>query len=242
MGMPITTEIIGSKAVSEAIEEVFSYFVFIDETFSPFKTTSEVSRINRKEIQKERYSQEMKEILRLSEQTKNETKGYFNIIDNDKKINPSGLVKGWSILKASELVHKRGYKNFYIEAGGDIQVSGQNKSGKNWLVGIRNPFNSGEIIKSVRIQNQGIATSGTYQRGQHIYNPYRRGKIITEVVSLTVIAENVYEADRFATAAFAMGEEGINFIERLAGLEGYMIDKNGIATLTSGFNRYISNE
>jgi thiamine biosynthesis lipoprotein len=59
-----------------------------------------------------------------------------------------------------------------------------------------------------------------------------------EIVSLTVIGPNIYEADRFATAAFAMGEKGILFIEDLAGFEGYMINHEGLATFTSGFKEY----
>ena len=43
------------------------------------------------------------------------------------------------------------------------------------------------------------------------------------------------EADRFATAAFAMGKDGILFIENLPGFEGYAIDAKGIATMASGF-------
>jgi thiamine biosynthesis lipoprotein len=65
---------------------------------------------------------------------------------------------------------------------------------------------------------------------------------VTDVVSLTVIGPNIYEADRFATAAFAMGEEGIRFIGRLAGFEGYMIDRRGQATFTNGFTRYVIND
>ena len=84
-----------------------------------------------------------------------------------------------------------------------------------------------------------MATSGNYIRGDHIYNPHASAEIIKDIVSLTVIAANVYEADRFATAAFAMGADGINFIEKLLGLEGYLVDKNGIATYTSGFEKYI---
>jgi thiamine biosynthesis lipoprotein len=68
------------------------------------------------------------------------------------------------------------------------------------------------------------------------------GPLVTDVLSLTVIGPNIYEADRFATAAFAMGEEGIRFIERLEGFEGYMIDRRGQATFTSGFTRYIHND
>jgi thiamine biosynthesis lipoprotein len=87
----------------------------------------------------------------------------------------------------------------------------------------------------------GIATSGTYIRGRHIYDPFAaEGQSIDEIVSLTVLGPNVYEADRFATAAFAMGPAGIHFIERESGLEGYMIGKNGIATMTSGFAEYVA--
>ena len=57
--------------------------------------------------------------------------------------------------------------------------------------------------------------------------------------SLTVIGPNVYEADRFATAAFAMGREGLRFIEEQPGLEGYMIDRSGMASYTSGFDRVV---
>ena len=55
-----------------------------------------------------------------------------------------------------------------------------------------------------------------------------------------MIAADIYDADRFATAAFAMGRDGINFIEATPGLEGYAIDRNGIATMTSGFNRLVA--
>jgi thiamine biosynthesis lipoprotein len=95
-----------------------------------------------------------------------------------------------------------------------------------------------EIVKVLAVSNCGVATSGTSIRGPHIYNPKIDGQLVTDVVSLTVIGPNIYEADRFATAAFAMGEEGIRFIERLEGFEGYMIDQRGLATFTSGFARY----
>ena len=91
-------------------------------------------------------------------------------------------------------------------------------------------------VKIVYLSGQGIATSGTYARGQHIINPLEPNVPITEIVSLTVIGPNVYEADRFATAAFAMGKSGIEFIENLEGFEGYMIDSQGIATYTNGFD------
>ncbi|MGE5392382.1 MAG: FAD:protein FMN transferase, partial [Candidatus Saccharibacteria bacterium] len=129
-----------------------------------------------------------------------------------------------------------GVRRFFIEAGGDIQA--QTGQGRRWRVGIRNPFNRKEIVKAVEIADQGVATSGTYIRGRHIYNPLS-GNRVDEIVSLTVIGPNIFEADRFATAAFAMGKQGIEFIESLKGLEGYQIDKNGRAKETSGFGQYV---
>jgi thiamine biosynthesis lipoprotein len=91
----------------------------------------------------------------------------------------------------------------------------------------------------VTVNECGIATSGTYVRGQHIYNPRQPKDEIDSIVSLTIIGPDVLEADRFATAAFAMGEEGIYFIEELPGIEGYIINSSGVATQTSGFEEFV---
>ena len=114
-----------------------------------------------------------------------------------------------------------------------------NSEHEPWAVGIRNPFNTDEIIKTLHIHNHGVATSGTYVRGQHIYNPHQPEEAPHGVQSLTVVAANIYEADRFATAAFAMGMNGIAFIEQRDGLEGYLVDDSGMATYTSGFKEYV---
>ncbi len=239
MGMPITVEIVDSSADNKTIEEIFSYFSYIDEKFSTYKEESEISKINRGEISQSEWSDDMKTVFALSEKTKKETNGYFDIMTPGGNYDPSGLVKGWAIYKAAEILERRGIGNFYINAGGDIQVKGKNSSGKYWKVGIKNPFSPGEIIKIVELKNEAIATSGTYERGEHIYNPLSPDESINDIVSLSVVASDIYEADRFATAAFAMGRRGIDFIEKLPGLEGYMVDKNGLATMTSGFKKYV---
>lgn len=238
MGMPITLEIVDASATDEDFAVVFAYFTSIDERFSTYKETSEITKINKGLIKEAEYSEDMKTVFALSEETKQATNGYFDIRGRDQKIDPSGLVKGWSIYHAAGILKERGFKNFYVEAGGDIEVFGKNEHGKLWNVGIRNPFSQNEIVKVVYLKDQGIATSGTYLRGQHIYDPFSKEKLITEIVSLTVIGPNVYEADRFATAAFAMGKAGISFIEQLPNFEGYQIDEKGIATMTSHFDHY----
>lgn len=237
MGMPITVEVLDENATQADIERIFTYFRSIDDTFSTYKEESEISKINRDELAEEDYSSAMKTILQLAEQTRQDTQGYFDVQRNGI-IDPSGIVKGWAIFQASQLLEEAGFGNFYIDAGGDIQVAGM-KNGNPWRIGIRNPFNRTQNVKVLAITDKGVATSGTAIRGQHIYNPYQQEQPIEDIVSLTVIGPNIYEADRFATAAFAMGKRGIYFIEQLPGFEGYMIDSSARATYTSGFERYV---
>ncbi|MBU6371060.1 MAG: FAD:protein FMN transferase [Patescibacteria group bacterium] len=243
MGMPVTIDVADPRATGADLEKIFAYFVSVDEQFSPFKKTSELSRINAGEITEKEYSSAMKEVLRLCEELRRLTNGYFNIKKRDGTIDTSGLVKGWAIKHAADMLAKAGFRNFYVNAGSDIQVAGVNEKGKPWAIGIKDPFDpAGErIVKVVHLAHgEGIATSGTYLRGQHIWNPHDEAeKPIADIVSLTVIGPNIYEADRFATPAFAMGKKGISFIENIDGLEGYMIDVNGLATFTSGFEKYL---
>lgn len=236
MGMPITITTV--KAVKNTIlDDAFDRFRHIDARYSTYKSTSEISHINAG-LPQDQWSAEMKEIMRLCELTKAQTHGYFNI-EHNGQLDPSGLVKGWAIQDVAKLLHRRGVRGFSVEAGGDIQVSGDSPSGAEWRIGIRNPFDRTQNVKIVGVRDHGVATSGTYIRGQHVYNPHTRQDISGAIVSLTVIGSSIYDADRFATAAFAMGEKGISFIEELKGFEGYMIDKDGIATMTSGFTEYV---
>jgi len=237
MGMPITLEIEDATVTQSDLDKVFAYFNAVDETFSTYKATSEISKINTGELSIADASADVQTILALSEQTKADTHGYFDI-RHDGLYDPSGIVKGWAISNAAHLLQSQGFHNFYVDAGGDVQVVG-NTSWGPWRVGIRNPFNRNEYVKVLALTDRGIATSGTAIRGQHIYDPHRRDTPLVECVSITVIGPDIYDADRFATAAFAMGRQGIQFIETLAGFEGYMIDRSARATFTSGFERYV---
>ena len=239
MGMPITIEIVSDLATSELFERVFAFFAEVDTNYSPFKPDSQVARIDSGELALDAADDEMQSILWLAELTEQQTFGFFTVWQNGR-FNPSGIVKGWAIYQAADIVREAGFNNFYIDAGGDVQIYGRNPQAEPWQIGIRNPFDQTQIVKTLSAIDCGVATSGFYQRGRHIYNPHAADDPLDEVVSLTVVGPNVFEADRFATAAFAMGREGIHFIESRPGLEGYMIDKTGMATMSSGFSQYCS--
>src|SRR5258708_4670682 len=157
MGMPITVELVDPKVTESDIASVFDYFASVDRMFSTYKKESEISRLNAGELTKKQLSPDVWQILQLADDTRRESNGYFNIQHNGK-IDPSGIVKGWAIYNAASLLKSHGFHNFYVDAGGDIQVFGKNEKGGHWTVGIRNPFNQEEIVKVVWLENKGIAT------------------------------------------------------------------------------------
>jgi thiamine biosynthesis lipoprotein len=239
MGMPIRLAVLDESVRRQDLEAVFAEFTAVDAQFSPFRDDSEVSRFNRGEITETAFTPRMREIIALSEKTKRETAGYFDIGRRDGTIDPCGLVKGWAIRNAAGQLTDMGFSNFCVEAGGDIQCHGVNDKGREWTVGVRNPFARDEIVKTLEPRGRGVATSGNYLRGDHIYNPHTGRYESDDIVSLTVIGSDVLEADRYATAAFAMGRNGIHFIEGMPGFEGYEIDVSGTARMTSGLKNYL---
>jgi len=238
MGMPITVEVIDPLATGALFDRVFDYFQSIDDRFSTYKSRSEISLINQRRLSADSISPQMHTVFTMAEEVRQKTNGYFDIRHNGI-IDPSGLVKGWAVYNAAEMIRQEGYRDFYVEAGGDFQVFDRNGQGQPWRVGIRSPYNLSEIVKVLSVSDCGVATSGSYIRGQHIYNPKDSQPPDPQILSLTVIGPDICNVDCYATAAFAMGREGIAFIASLDGYEGYSIDQDRRATFTPGFARYV---
>lgn len=240
MGMDVAIDVVDDGVSISVFQKVFDYLREVDAKFSTYKKDSEISKLNDGLISLNDLSSEMQEVFDLSRETALQTNNFFNIKNRDGKYDPSGLVKGWAIHKAANILREHGCKNFMVDIGSDIEISGFNHHGVPWVIGIRNPFDpSREIVKVVHLSDRGIATSGKYAKGDHIYNPNDYTDTLDGLVSVTIIGKNVYEADRFATAVFAMGRHGVHFLEEQEGLEGYIIDKDGLATMTTGFHQYI---
>ena len=109
--MPITIKLVDTKGNMSHIEDVFAYFEKIDTIFNSFKTDSEVSRINRGEVDDKKWSKEMIEVIALCEQTKKETNGYFDHLKGNA-IDPLGMVKGWAVWKGTQILKGHGLSNF----------------------------------------------------------------------------------------------------------------------------------
>ncbi len=116
----------------------------------------------------------------------------------------------------------RPFRNFAIDAGGDLYLSGCNRRGEPWSAGIRHPRLRGELVDRLRVSDRAVCTSGAYERGGHILDP-RRGEAANGIASATVVAPGAMLADALATAAFVLDpHEGICLLTRM-GVEGLIV-------------------
>jgi FAD:protein FMN transferase len=234
MGMPVTIQLNDPAIPAAALDEAFRDFALLDETFSPFLARSAVSRINRGELRPADADDLVRQALHLCKLYETATNGYFTAWLNGR-LDPSGLVKGWAIDRACAILERHGCRNYFVDAGGDVQSRGVNEHGAPWRVGIRHPVLRQKVVRVIHSSDLAVATSGTYEKGGHIVDPHS-GRAANELVSFTVVGPDILQADVYATAGFAMGRHGLDFVEQTDGYEAYAIDRFHIATWTSGFD------
>ena len=244
MGTAIGFDVRDPDIPEEALERAFEYLRQVDLRFSTYKPESEVSRLNRGEIVSEdEYSPELRQVLELCEEVRQTSEGYFDIRAHRSEggLDPSGLVKGWSLEGAGRILEAAGARNFCINGGGDIVVRGEAGPATPWRIGIRHPLQADKVATVVSVRDGAIATSGAYERGEHVRDPFT-GKAPAGVLSVTIVGPSLTYADAYATAAFAMGPTGLAWVARLAGYAGCAITvdpdgSNGRLTWTPGFER-----
>lgn len=138
----------------------------------------------------------------------------------------AGIAKGFIVDRAVDILNSYNVSEAFINAGGDIALINN-----QWRIGIRHPRDSDEIIAVLDLENGALATSGDYQRFfelnsvryHHLIDPWT-GLPARDLISVTIIADQVSKADALATSIFILGpEEGLILIESLAGVEGVLI-------------------
>jgi thiamine biosynthesis lipoprotein len=218
MGMPIIVDIRDEDVVADDLDAVFEWFTWVDLTFSTFKPESEISLLSRGELRLEDADPEVRSVLGRCEELRVETSGYFDVrAASSGLLDPSGLVKGWSVDRAAAILDRAGIHNYSVNAGGDVRLSGRAVPAFEWRVGIQHPLLKERLAGVVALCNGAVATSGAYERGEHVLDPHTHTPP-TGVLSVTVTGPDLATADAYATAAFAMGLVGP---EWTAGLRGY---------------------
>jgi thiamine biosynthesis lipoprotein len=243
MGMPIGIDVRDADVDPAALDRAYDWLRWVDATFSTYKWESEISRLNRGELSLQDCHPEVQAVLARCEQLTRQTGGYFDIHSASLPpeggaaggIDPSGLVKGWAVDRAGEILDEAGARNYSINAGGDVRVRGRpSPEEAYWRVGIQHPLIRDKIAGVVAAVDVGVATSGAYERGEHIVDPHT-GRPPSGLLSVTVVGVDLGSADAYATAAFAMGADGPAWTARLFGYEAMTITADERVLYTRAF-------
>jgi thiamine biosynthesis lipoprotein len=157
-----------------------------------------------------------------------------------------GIAKGWAANETIEQLKDQG--PILMNAGGDIAISGPWLDGEPWPIGVNNPFEAGTDFEVLYVERGGVATSGKDRRRwtqngllrHHIINPLTGQPAETDILTATVVAPTVMEAEAAAKAALILGrEKGLEWIESDAALAGLFILDNGEVLYSQRMQEYL---
>ena len=155
-------------------------------------------------------------------------------LHEDVHLDLGGVAKGWAADQAMRRLREQGPA--LVDAAGDIAISGPNLDGGPWVIGVADPLRPGHDILNIELHAGGIATSGKdrrrWQRGglwrHHIIDPRSGTPALTDLLTVTVVAADVMEAEAGAKTAFLMGgTAGLEWIEANTDLAGLLVMEDG---------------
>lgn len=222
---------IDRAAIDDAVVDVKKFVVEVDNNFSTYKENSFVSRLRRKEIEIDQCPQDVQDVWAACFNARYLSDGAFDPWKVEGGFDPSGYVKGWAADHVAEILLQAGCAHIQVNAAGDLTLRGGNllDSGEvePWKIGISNPDNTQEVLRIFEIFDGSIATSGHYERGAHITDPYT-GLIAIGAKSATVLGPDGGLTDAMATALMVTGDNGAKFFGQLelAEYSAWCIDRH----------------
>jgi thiamine biosynthesis lipoprotein len=230
MGTAVSIDVadpLPTDTVTAMVADVCAWLHEVDARFSTYQPDSEVNRVHRGELRSADFSADLTHVLARCADLWRETDGYFDAYATGR-LDPSGYVKGWAVEVASARLAAAGSRHHCLNAGGDIRTRGQNADGNDWRVGIRHPWLADKLAWVLAVGDGAVATSGVYERGDHVVNP-RGGGPARGLRSVTVVGPDLSLADAYATTALARGEPGLTWLAGLSGYESAAVTDDGRA-------------
>lgn len=234
-----------------AMTEAFETARTIGDEVSEFVPTSDVSRLNLAGLEGAKVGRHLLTILQRARMISDLTDGAFDVTFASRRkeisyrdieinrreshvrfrrssvrIGVSGIAKGYIVDRMAEVLEKKKFRIFLVNAGGDVLARG------TWKVGIADPKNRRrEPLCILSLHDKAISTSGNYERGRHIIDP-RTKSAVSHFSSVTVSAEKSWMADALATAFFVEDVVKIRYqLNRLPGVTMMIVEPDKIEFL-----------
>lgn len=213
-----------------ALEEAVRWLRHVDEVFSTYRPTSQISRLAAGTLALSKCTPEVWEVHRLCDAARRRTGGWFSA-GYAGGFDPTGLVKGWAVERAAAMLAAAGADAVLVNGGGDVQVHGG-----PWRIGVTHPLYPGTPATVVHAHGDiAVATSGAAERGPHILDPATGAPAAPELASVTVVCPSLTDADVSATAAYAMGTRSFRWLADQPATEAFAVLPDGGTWHTRGF-------
>ena len=225
------------EAATAVVEQLFNG---LDRTFSLYRPDSEASAMARGELALKDASTDMRVLYVEATEWRNLTEGAFTAERPDGVVDLAGIVKAHAIREAGTSLLALGLKDWCLNAGGDVLVDGSPMPGsaRPWLAGIVDPEDRTTLLTAFPLGNpckHALATSGTSERGHHIWSaglPAARDERFRQV---SVAAADIITADVLATAIMAGGVGTLTLATSYWDVDVLAVKNDGGLLATPGF-------
>ena len=203
MGTTVSVRVLGGveehhNTALEGIERVFQLY---DTEYSLYKPESPLSRLAAGDVALTDLSHDIRDTYARAIEWRQRTHGAFTPHRPDGIIDLSGIVKADAIAAAGAVLRAHGVESYSVNAGGDMATRGEPGA---WTTGITSPTDAGRLAAVVALGGDwsAIATSGTSERGEHIWRSSETG---ARVIQATVVSNDIVTSDVWATAIVSGG-------------------------------------
>ena len=171
--------------------------------------------------------------------------------DKGMRINLAGILQGYGLRRARQVLDKMDITGGLLNGSGDIYCWGRQADGSLWRVAIGDPDHPNSVAAWVDVTDMAVVTAGNYEQyftvgGQvygHILNPHT-GYPSIGLRSVTILCPDVELADGLDEVVFVKGPTaGLDFINKLKGVDCTLItdDNRTLASRGMTLNFYHGN-
>jgi thiamine biosynthesis lipoprotein len=241
MGTIVTIDVYTAAGVADAevaelvgqLDRARAILHHADQVFSTWQPHSPISRLRAGEFTSAQAPAEVAEVLERCATARELSGGWFDPWAMPGGIDPTGYVKGWAAQNALAAFSAKCIAGAVVNAAGDIASFGGLGNGKPFRIGIADPLSPRRLAEIVELTGA-IATSGSYERGNHLIDPHS-GRPSARAASASVTGPDLGLADALATAMVVAGAAGLAFIEPLENYEALLIGFDGSRRWTERF-------
>ena len=220
-----------------AVEEATAAFEELEERFSLYRETSEASRVARGELALGEASQNFRATHELMVGWQHRTRGAFTARRPDGTVDLNGIVKALAIQQAGHILDAHGSEHWCVNAGGDV-LTRTGGGREPWVAGIVDPFDRADLLSQFDLGARlpAIATSGTAERGEHVWRTSGSAKG-DPFVQVSVAAPDIITADVLATAILSGGAWTLQLATSTWPVEVVTVSRSGALRATAAFHR-----